>query len=84
MPHNHSHGVACRWEYAQTGAELGRLSRARHALYMAVTAALVAAKARYTLPPYEDMQQVLLSAARTRGEGQPFMPPFLQRPHIAV
>ena len=51
---------------------------------MAVTAALVAAKARYTLPPYEDMQQVMLSAGRTRGEGQPFMPPFMQRPHIAV
>ena len=51
---------------------------------MAVTAALVTAKARYTLPAYEDMQQVLLSAGRTRGEGQHFMPPFMQRPNLAV
>lgn len=40
------------WEYAHPAADLGRTSRARHGLYMAVGAALAAAGVGYTLPPF--------------------------------
>lgn len=66
------------------GVELGRMSRARHGLYLAISRALVDARARYTLPPYEDMGQALLHPQRPRGEGQPFMPPFLQKGALAL
>ncbi|KAK9823582.1 hypothetical protein WJX72_003976 [[Myrmecia] bisecta] len=71
------------WEYSHSGVELGRMSRARHALYMVVSKALVAANVAYTLPPYPDM--AFHSSAhrpgpeRPLGEGQAFMPPFMQK-----
>ena len=76
-----------RWEYAQTGAELGRLSKARHMLYMAATAAIIEAGIRYTLPPYEGMGLHPTGPPPVRrppGEGQRYMPPFLQRPDLPV
>ena len=64
-------------------------------LYMAATAAIVEAGIRYTLPPYEGMglglgmspggmQQGVPAARRPPGEGQRFVPPFLQRPDLPV
>ena len=85
-PKQDHHVTWCRWEYAQTGAELGRLSKARHMLYMAATAAIIKAGVRYTLPPYEGMglQAGGATPRRPPGEGQHFMPPFLQRPDLPV
>ena len=40
------------WEYAHPAADLGRTSRARHGLYMAVGKALMEAGVGYTLPPF--------------------------------
>lgn len=41
------------WEYSHCGEELGRMSQARHALYMRVAAKLNELGVRYTLPPYQ-------------------------------
>ena len=60
-------------------AELGRTSRARHGLYMAISQALVDAGAQYTLPPYERMKDSLMHAQPPYGEGQAFMPTFMTK-----
>eukprot|EP00208_Stichococcus_sp_RCC1054_P005886 CAMPEP_0206144266 /NCGR_PEP_ID=MMETSP1473-20131121/23556_1 /ASSEMBLY_ACC=CAM_ASM_001109 /TAXON_ID=1461547 /ORGANISM="Stichococcus sp, Strain RCC1054" /LENGTH=1146 /DNA_ID=CAMNT_0053540037 /DNA_START=541 /DNA_END=3978 /DNA_ORIENTATION=- len=44
------------WEYSHCGEELGRLSLARHGLYMRVAAKLGSMGVRYTLPPYQGME----------------------------
>ncbi|EIE26550.1 hypothetical protein COCSUDRAFT_39616 [Coccomyxa subellipsoidea C-169] len=64
------------WEYCHQGTELRRMSLGRHGLYMVITKALLEAGVRYTLPPYENMTAALL---RPQGEGQAYMPSFLQR-----
>ncbi len=52
------------------------MSLGRHGLYMVITKALLEAGVRYTLPPYENMTAALL---RPQGEGEAYMPSFLQR-----
>ena len=37
------------------------------------------AGARYTLPPYERMQESMMHAQRPYGEGQAFMPTFMTK-----
>jgi hypothetical protein len=44
--------LAVWFEYAQAGTDLGRLSRARSGLHLAVCRALVAAGVVYSLPPF--------------------------------
>lgn len=41
------------WGYSHPGVELGRMSLARHALYMRVARKLGSLKVAYTLPPYQ-------------------------------
>ena len=60
-------------------AELGRTSRARHGLFLAISKALVEAGARYTLPPYEVLPGNVMHGQRPYGEGQPYMPPFMTK-----
>ncbi len=57
------------------GVELGRMSRARHEIYMVICAALTRLGVTYTLPAYAGMDAWLAMAARPAGEGLPFMPP---------
>lgn len=71
------------WGYSHPGVELGRMSLARHALYMRVAGKLGALKVAYTLPPYQGMGQPPLPGGppplRPPGEGADFMPAFAQR-----
>lgn len=55
------------------------MSKGRHGLYMVITKVLMETGVQYTLPPYENMTEALLHPMRPRGEGQAFMPPFLQK-----
>ena len=41
------------WGYSHPGVELGRMSLARHGLYMRVAGKLAALGVKYTLPPYQ-------------------------------
>ena len=41
------------WEYSHPGVELGRMSLARHGLYMRVAQKLAQMRVAYTLPPYQ-------------------------------
>ena len=66
-------------EVCIAAAELGRTSKARHGLFLAISKALVEAGARYTLPPYEMMHENLMHAQRPYGEGQAYMPPFMTK-----
>ena len=50
------HIGTCRcvwWGYSHPGVELGRMSLARHGLYMRVAGKLAALGVKYTLPPYQ-------------------------------
>ena len=60
-------------------AELGRTSRARHGLFLAISRALVEAGAQYTLPPYERLTGDPMHAQRPYGEGQSYLPPFMTK-----
>ena len=60
-------------------AELGRTSRARHGLFLAISRALVEAGAQYTLPPYECLTGDPMHAQRPYGEGQSYLPPFMTK-----
>ena len=62
-----------------TGTELRHMSMGRHGLYMAITKALTEAGVRYTLPAYENMTAAMLNPMRPHGEGQVYLPPFLQK-----
>jgi hypothetical protein len=65
-----------------SGMELGRMSRARHGLYLVITKAMLEAGVRYTLPPYQGMAAAADAppqALRPPGEAQGFLPPFLQK-----
>ena len=62
------------------GMELGRMSLARHALYMRVCRELLNLRVSYTLPPYQGMRaEDATGSYRPPGEGSPFMPPFAQK-----
>ena len=68
------------WEYSHSGMELGRMSLARHALYMCVCKELLRLGVVYTLPPYQGMQaEDAGRPCRPPGEGLPFMPPFARK-----
>ncbi|CAL8466858.1 g6394 [Coccomyxa elongata] len=67
------------WEYCHPGTELRRMSMGRHGLYLAITKALIEAGVRYTLPPYDNMSAAMLNPMRPHGEGQIYLPPFLQK-----
>lgn len=60
-------------------AELGRTSRARHGLFLAISRALVEAGAQYTLPPCERLTGDPMHAQRPYGEGQSYLPPFMTK-----
>ena len=60
--------------------ELGRMSLARHALYMRVCHELLKLHVVYTLPPYQGMRaEDAAGPYRPPGEGSPFMPPFARK-----
>lgn len=61
------------------GAELGRLSRARHEVYMVISETLTRMRVTYTFPAYAGMESLLALAARPLGEGAPFSPAFMQK-----
>jgi hypothetical protein len=46
---------------------------------MAITQALVEGGVRYSLPSYEGMADAILHLLRPHGEGQTYMPPFMQK-----
>eukprot|EP00884_Botryococcus_braunii_P005990 jgi/Botrbrau1/15392/Bobra.43_2s0020.1 len=67
------------WEYTHCGAELGRLARARHEVYMVVTETLTKMRVTYTFPAYAGMDTLLAMAARPMGEGATFAPSFMSK-----
>ena len=57
------------------------MGKARHGLYLVVSKALTEHNVVYTLPPYQSADK---AAQRPVGEGQQFMPPFMQKDHLKL
>ena len=66
------------------GTELGKMGKARHGLYLVVSKALTEHNVVYTLPPYQPADKAAFMAQRPVGEGQKFMPPFMQKDHLKL
>lgn len=60
------------------------MGRARTGLYLAVSKALTEQKVVYSLPPYQPADKAAFMAQRPVGEGQKFMPPFMQKDHLKL
>ncbi|KAA6427548.1 MAG: mechanosensitive channel of small conductance-like 10 [Trebouxia sp. A1-2] len=72
------------WEYAYPGTELGKMGKARSGLYLAVSKILTEHNVVYTLPPYQPANKAASAEQRPVGEGQKFMPPFMQKDHLKL
>lgn len=66
------------------GTELGRMGKARHGLYMCISKCLTEHNVRYTLPPYQAANSDSAKEQRPVGEGQKFMPPFMQKDRLKL
>lgn len=60
------------------------MGKARHGLYLAVSKVLTEHNVLYTLPPYQAADKASAAAQRPVGEGQKFMPPFMQKDHLKL
>ncbi|KAL3133145.1 hypothetical protein ABBQ38_007040 [Trebouxia sp. C0009 RCD-2024] len=72
------------WEYAYPGTELGKMGKARSGLYLVVSKVLTEHNVMYTLPPYQPADKAAFMAQRPVGEGQRFMPPFMQKDNLKL
>ena len=67
-----------------TGTELGKMGKARSGLYLTVSKTLTEHNVVYTLPPYQPANKAASAEQRPVGEGQKFMPPFMQKDHLKL
>ncbi|DBA97314.1 TPA: hypothetical protein ACH3X1_015052 [Trebouxia sp. C0004] len=67
-----------------TGTELGKMGKARSGLYLAVSKILTEHNVMYTLPPYQPANKAASAEQRPVGEGQNFMPPFMQKDRLKL
>ena len=66
------------------GTELGKMGKARSGFYLLVSKVLTEHKVLYTLPPYQAADKAAFAAQRPVGEGQKFMPPFMQKEQLKL
>ena len=69
---------------AFVGTELGKMGKARSGLYLAVSKVLTEHHVVYTLPPYQPANRAAAAEQRPVGEGQNFMPPFMQKGQLKL
>lgn len=53
-------------------------------MYLAVSKVLTEHNVVYTLPPYQPADKAAAAEKRPVGEGQKFMPPFMQKDHLKL